>query len=55
MNLIGKDKYGVKLKFPTRKCKECSRYPCFPGIDKCSSNFAAYGCTYYKAPKLLNV
>lgn len=45
---IEKDKYGVKLKYPNRKCKDCRRYPCFPEITKCSSNFAAYGCVYYK-------
>ena len=42
-----KDKYGVKLKYPNRQCKNCSKYPCFPEIEKCSSNFAAYGCIYY--------
>ena len=42
------DKFGVKLKFPNRECKSCRRYPCFRGIEKCSSNFAAYGCTYYR-------
>lgn len=49
---IEKDKYGVKLKFPKRKCKECQKYPCFKGIEICLSNFAAYGCTHYKEPKL---
>lgn len=48
INSIDKDKFGVKLKFPNRKCKQCQKYPCFPEIDKCLSNFAAYGCTYYK-------
>lgn len=48
---IEKDKYGVKLKYPTRKCVNCTRYPCFKDIDKCSSNFAAYGCIYYKEPE----
>ena len=48
MSKVKKDKFGIKLKFPSRKCKYCGRYPCFQGIEKCSSNFAAYGCTYYK-------
>ena len=50
MNPVGieKDKFGVKLKFPNRKCKQCQRYPCFPEIGKCASNFAVYGCTYYR-------
>lgn len=50
VNSIGveRDKYGVKLKYPDRECKKCTRYPCFIGIDKCRSNFAAYGCFYYK-------
>ena len=48
INSIDKYKFGVKLKFPNRKCKQCQKYPCFPEIDKCLSNFAAYGCTYYK-------
>lgn len=47
---IEKDKFGVKLKYPERQCKLCQKYPCFPEIKKCSSNFAAYGCLYYKAP-----
>ena len=45
---LGKDKFGIKLKFPNRNCKQCQRYPCFPEINKCMSNFAAYGCTYYR-------
>ena len=45
---IEKDKYGVKLKYPNRRCESCAKYPCFPEIKKCSSNFAAYGCVYYK-------
>lgn len=46
---IEKDKFGIRLKFPNRKCTLCGRYPCFPGIDKCLSNFAAYGCIYYRS------
>lgn len=42
------DKLGVKLKFPERKCTKCVKYPCFMGIETCKSNFAGYGCTYYK-------
>lgn len=41
---VVKDKFGVKLKFPTRSCKQCKRYPCFPEINKCSCDFAMYGC-----------
>lgn len=48
INLIEKDKFGVRLKFPDRKCKSCARYPCFKGIEKCFSNFASYGCILYK-------
>lgn len=49
MNLkqLGKDEFGVKLKFPARKCSFCKKYPCFKGMDKCVSNFAAYGCIKY--------
>lgn len=49
---VEKDKYGTKLKYPERKCESCLKYPCFPEIRKCSSNFAAYGCLYYKGPGL---
>lgn len=49
---VKKDKYGVKLKFPNRSCQKCQKYPCFPEISKCSSDFAAYGCTYYKEPRV---
>lgn len=44
---VQKDEYGVRLKFPNRTCKECNKYPCFEGIDKCISDFAKYGCVYY--------
>ena len=47
---VEKDEYGVKLKYPERQCTFCLKYPCFPEIKKCSSNFAAYGCLYYKGP-----
>lgn len=43
-----KDEYGTILKYPDRSCKDCKRYPCFPEINKCRSNFAAYGCLQYK-------
>lgn len=49
MNL-GKDEFGTKLKYPNRQCKQCKKYPCFLDIEKCSSNFAAYGCFYYEGP-----
>lgn len=48
VNSFDKDEYGVKLKFPDRSCSLCKKYPCFSEIKKCSSNFAAYGCTYYE-------
>lgn len=44
---VARDKFGTKLKFPNRTCKECSKYPCFEGIDNCKSNFAAMGCSLY--------
>lgn len=45
---IQKDEFGVKLKYPNRSCEKCKKYPCFPEITKCSSDFATYGCIYYK-------
>lgn len=39
-----RDKYGTKLKYPDRSCKECAKYPCFDGIDKCKSDFSKFGC-----------
>ena len=45
---VEKDKFGVKLKFPDKECKSCKKYPCFQGMERCSSNFAAYGCIYYR-------
>lgn len=39
-----RDKFGIKLKYPDRTCKECSKYPCFVGMTKCLSDFAKYGC-----------
>lgn len=41
---VVRDECGTKLKFPNRSCKECKKYPCFEGINKCLSNFAAMGC-----------
>lgn len=48
ISLIEKDKFGLRYKYPDRKCKFCAKYPCFKGIEKCVSNFAAYGCSLYK-------
>ena len=47
------DPFGIKYKFPTRSCKECRKYPCFQGIERCISDFAKYGCIYYgvQSPK----
>lgn len=42
------DKFGVRLKFPERSCNQCAKYPCFDGIKKCKSDFAKYGCIYFK-------
>lgn len=44
-----KDKFGVKLKFPDRDCKQCKKYPCFAGLEKCKCNMAKYGCFLYKS------
>ena len=46
---VKKDEYGVKLKYPNRSCKKCKKYPCFGEINKCSSDFAKYGCILYKS------
>lgn len=42
------DNYGIFYKFPNRDCSQCANYPCFIGMDKCRSNFAAYGCKEFK-------
>lgn len=47
MSSVTKDKFGIKLKYPERDCKNCKKYPCFKGIAQCRSNFASYGCIYY--------
>lgn len=44
---IIRDKFGTKLKYPDRSCKECAKYPCFDGITNCKSDFAANGCKLY--------
>lgn len=44
---VVKDKFGIKLKYPERSCKECGKYPCFDGIENTISDFASYGCVYY--------
>ena len=44
---VVKDKFGVKLKYPERSCKNCKKYLCFSGITNCKSDFAKYGCIYY--------
>lgn len=48
---VEKDKFGVKLKYPERSCKNCKKYPCFEGIGNCASDFAKYGCTLYSINK----
>lgn len=45
------DKNSINLKFPDRTCKSCTTYPCFIGIEKCKSDFAKYGCIYFKEIK----
>ena len=47
---VKKDKYGVKLKYPDKTCKNCRRYTCFQGMEKCVSDFAQYGCSYFLEP-----
>lgn len=44
---VTKDRFGVKMKYPNRTCKNCKKYPCFNDMDKCKSDFAKYGCTNY--------
>ncbi len=53
MKIIGiqKDRFGVKLKYPNRSCKDCIKRPCFKGFNLCVSDFAKYGCIYYKDHK----
>lgn len=50
--MIKKDAWGIKLKYPDRKCIECKRYPCFDNIQNCKSDFAQYGCTIYSDGKI---
>jgi hypothetical protein len=45
---LDRDSEGVHYKYLDRSCKQCIRYPCFEGIDKCKSDFAKYGCKDYK-------
>lgn len=51
MSKVVKDQYGIKLKYPSRTCKACAKYPCFPEINKCISDFAKYGCIYFHEKK----
>lgn len=44
MSKVVKDKWGIKLKYPTRSCIECGLYPCFENMQRCKCNFAKYGC-----------
>ncbi len=37
----------LNFKYPERKCTDCKLYPCFPGFNKCRSNFSSYGCKSY--------
>lgn len=43
-----KDKDGFHYKHPERSCNRCMKYPCLKDMDKLKSDFAKYGCTYYK-------
>lgn len=47
MNKIVRDRFGVKIKYPERSCKQCINYPCFTGIENCKCDFARYGCVTY--------
>ncbi len=43
-----KDKDGIKLKFPTRSCKQCKKYPCMKNFELFKCDFAKYGCKQFK-------
>lgn len=43
-----KDTWNVKLPCPEHTCKECLKYPCFSGIENTKSDFAKYGCKYFR-------
>ncbi len=43
-----KDKDGIKLKFPTRSCKQCKKYPCILNFELFKCDFAKYGCKQFK-------
>ena len=45
---VTRDKSGVVLKYPGRKCEDCKKYPCFAGMNRCLCNFAEYGCIEYE-------
>ena len=41
------DSEGIKYHYPDRTCKNCSKYPCFRGIENSKCDFAKYGCVKY--------
>lgn len=43
-----KDKEGIIYKHPERTCKNCSKYPCFRGMELFTCDMAKYGCREYK-------
>lgn len=47
MSKVIRDKFGTKLKYPNRTCKDCKEFPCFTGIENCKCDFAKYGCINY--------
>jgi hypothetical protein len=45
---IIKDRWGIQLKYPDRKCEDCLWYPCMVNFHIFHSPFAVYGCKDYK-------
>lgn len=45
--MLGKDRWGIEYKFPLRTCKDCKKYPCISGMNRCKCDFARYGCLDY--------
>lgn len=46
--IFGRDDDNNIYKYPSRKCKDCKKYPCFRGIENLDSDFAKYGCLEFE-------
>lgn len=52
---ILRDKDGITFKYPNRRCKDCSNFPCIKNMSKLKCDFAKYGCRLWSNANIFNI